>query len=55
MKHMDYAEYVGEDPTALTHHRWNRDRRRATLQEREGEREDVNDGEAMAMRVVAGG
>jgi hypothetical protein len=56
IKHMDYAEYVGEDPAALPHHRWNRGRRRVALQEREREREreDVDNGKATATRVADG-
>jgi hypothetical protein len=50
IKHMDYAEYVGEDSAVLPHHRWNRveDRKHSA-----GERQ-IDNVEEMATRVAGG-
>jgi hypothetical protein len=51
IKHMVYAEYVGEDLAALPRHQWNRGRRRVAHRRRE--RKEVYDDEASVMEVVA--
>jgi hypothetical protein len=50
IKHTDKEEYVGEDMTPLSHHQWNRGRRRAALWGRERE-ERVDNKEAAARDV----